>query len=100
MADKKNPIREILVGKPKKPPTTGGQIKESVAKIAKSAQLKGIGVGGTFAEFKSPGKGVPAPTAKWKVGIVKGAGVKPNMQTGEEGRGRRAKAGFQIKVRW
>ena len=101
MADgKTGKLREIILGKPKKPPTTGGKIKESVSGLAKSSQLKGIGIGGTIAEFKSPVKGDPTATAKWKVGILKGAGTHANWNTGQEGRDRRAKAGFQIKVKF
>ncbi len=99
MADKKNKVREILLGKPPKPPTTGGKIKESVRALARTAELKGIGVGGKIKEFKSSTKGIPSATARWKVGIVKGAGVKPDP-SGRKGRGRKARTGLQFKVKF
>jgi len=98
MADEKK-VREILMGKPKKAPTTGGKIKESVSALAKTAELKGIGIGGKIKEFKSSTKGVPSATARWKVGIVKGAGVKPDS-SGRSGRGRKARPGLQFKVKF
>lgn len=100
MADKDDSkVRKILMGKPQKAPTTGGRIKASVAKLAKHAEMKGVGIGGQIAASKPKVKGDPAATARWKVGIVKGAGIKEDL-SGNQGRGRKSKAGFQIKVRF
>lgn len=76
------------------------KIKGTIGKLSKIATVRGIGVGGKIYE----GKGKPAKSVGWKVGIIKGAGVKGTprhkSRTDLPERGRKARAGFKIKVKW
>ncbi len=104
MADKKK--RTILMSEAPEevtPPSDlslGDLLKEGLGALSEKANLDTSGLGVKGKLFEIPREDKPDVKGKWKVGIIKGAGTKYDPQSGASRRGRKARAGFQIEVKF
>jgi hypothetical protein len=101
LEEKKKKKRTILASETPQPPTTGAKIKEITTILAEKANVKGFGVGGTLKKWEAEQKGEPGKSFGYRLGMVRGAGVKTGRgNSGIRGMGRKPIVGLKFKVKF